>query len=250
MKITGLILAAGMGKRLQDLTQDKPKALMDVGGKTLLHHTFEFIKKIGATDIVVVGGCFYDLVAEEVKKIDPAIRLVRNDNYTMQNLISVETGLNAIGEGTGIFLCNVDYIKLDHTVQAMRENLKSVSAFASFSITGVEDDVMKIKVDEENRIVGISKKLTEFDCIYTGDFFCAEECVPLWREAVKNARAKNDPVLAVTEHTFIELAELGSPVYARDIGKADWFEIDTPEELEMARAGVNKLTHEEVKREG
>ena len=52
----GVILAAGMAKRLRPLTDTKPKCLLEVGGKTLLQRTVEAMAAAGITEFVVVTG--------------------------------------------------------------------------------------------------------------------------------------------------------------------------------------------------
>ena len=52
----GVILAAGMAKRLRPLTDTKPKCLLEVGGKTLLQRTVDAMVAAGITEFVVVTG--------------------------------------------------------------------------------------------------------------------------------------------------------------------------------------------------
>jgi NDP-sugar pyrophosphorylase family protein len=48
-----MIFAAGLGTRLKPLTNNKPKALVEILGKTLLQHCVENLKKQGISDIVI-----------------------------------------------------------------------------------------------------------------------------------------------------------------------------------------------------
>ncbi|MFC2133536.1 NDP-sugar synthase [Bacteroidota bacterium] len=48
-----LILAAGLGTRLKPVTENKPKALVEINGKTLLQITIERLKSFGINDIIV-----------------------------------------------------------------------------------------------------------------------------------------------------------------------------------------------------
>jgi NDP-sugar pyrophosphorylase family protein len=57
-----MILAAGLGTRLKPYTDDKPKALVQVGGKTLLEHTIDKLVSEGFSDIVVNVHHFAPLV--------------------------------------------------------------------------------------------------------------------------------------------------------------------------------------------
>lgn len=61
-----LIFAAGMGTRLQEHTQNKPKALVMLGGKPLLQHAIEHLKSFGITDITINVFHFADQIIEFV----------------------------------------------------------------------------------------------------------------------------------------------------------------------------------------
>ncbi|TKG97341.1 nucleotidyltransferase family protein [Puteibacter caeruleilacunae] len=48
-----MIFAAGLGSRLRPLTNDRPKALVEVAGKPLLQHCIENLKDVGVTKVVI-----------------------------------------------------------------------------------------------------------------------------------------------------------------------------------------------------
>ena len=52
----GVILAAGMAKRLRPLTDERPKCLLTVGERTLLQRTVDAIITAGINELVVVTG--------------------------------------------------------------------------------------------------------------------------------------------------------------------------------------------------
>lgn len=51
--MNAMIFAAGLGTRLRPLTNDRPKALVEVAGKTLLEHNIERLKAAGCSHLVV-----------------------------------------------------------------------------------------------------------------------------------------------------------------------------------------------------
>jgi glucose-1-phosphate thymidylyltransferase len=59
-----VVLAAGKGTRLQPLTDDKPKALVEVDGKPILEDVFDNLIGIGATEFVVVVGYLKEKIIE------------------------------------------------------------------------------------------------------------------------------------------------------------------------------------------
>ena len=48
-----MILAAGLGTRLRPLTDDRPKALVEVGGRTLLEICLERLRGFGVSEAIV-----------------------------------------------------------------------------------------------------------------------------------------------------------------------------------------------------
>ena len=56
MMVKALILAGGFGKRLQPLTLDRPKPLIEVGGKPILQWQVEWLSRQGIKDIVLAVG--------------------------------------------------------------------------------------------------------------------------------------------------------------------------------------------------
>jgi NDP-sugar pyrophosphorylase family protein len=62
-----MILAAGLGTRLRPLTNDRPKALVEVGGRTLLEIALSRLHTFGVTEVIVNTHHFADKMAEFLK---------------------------------------------------------------------------------------------------------------------------------------------------------------------------------------
>ncbi len=85
-----MILAAGLGTRLRPLTDDRPKALVEVAGRTMLEITLRRLASFGIHDVIVNVHHFADLVIEYLKM---------NDNFGMRIEISHEDILLDTGGG-------------------------------------------------------------------------------------------------------------------------------------------------------
>jgi len=85
-----MILAAGLGTRLRPLTDNRPKALVEVAGYTLLEITLRRLREFGVGEVIVNVHHFADMVVEYLKK---------NDNFGMRIEISREDVLLDTGGG-------------------------------------------------------------------------------------------------------------------------------------------------------
>ena len=63
-----MILAAGMGTRLQPFTNEHPKALVEVNGKTILQRNIEYLAGFGIRDLVINVHHFADQVEAYLKE--------------------------------------------------------------------------------------------------------------------------------------------------------------------------------------
>jgi NDP-sugar pyrophosphorylase family protein len=62
-----MVLAAGLGTRLRPLTNDRPKALVEIAGKTLLEITLRRLASFGVRDVIVNVHHFADLMTDYLK---------------------------------------------------------------------------------------------------------------------------------------------------------------------------------------
>jgi NDP-sugar pyrophosphorylase family protein len=85
-----MILAAGLGTRLRPLTDDRPKALVEVAGRTLLEITLTRLRDFGIQDVVVNVHHFADMVVDYLQA---------KNNFGMRIEISREDTLLDTGGG-------------------------------------------------------------------------------------------------------------------------------------------------------
>lgn len=78
-----MILAAGLGTRLRPLTDDRPKALVEMNGRTLLEITLTRLRTFGVTEAIINVHHFADMVVQYVKS---------KNNFNMRLEISREDG--------------------------------------------------------------------------------------------------------------------------------------------------------------
>ena len=67
---TAMVLAAGLGTRMRPLTDDRPKALVEVGGKALIDHMLDRLAQVGVETAVVNVHAFADRLEAHLKARD------------------------------------------------------------------------------------------------------------------------------------------------------------------------------------
>jgi NDP-sugar pyrophosphorylase family protein len=85
-----MILAAGLGTRLRPLTDDRPKALVELAGRTLLEIAIARLREFGVTEIIVNAHHFAPMIGDYLR---------RKNNFGMRIEISREDALLDTGGG-------------------------------------------------------------------------------------------------------------------------------------------------------
>jgi NDP-sugar pyrophosphorylase family protein len=85
-----MILAAGLGTRLRPLTDNRPKALVEVAGRTMLEITLLRLRALDVREVIINVHHFADMIIEYLKA---------NDNFGMRIEVSREEALLDTGGG-------------------------------------------------------------------------------------------------------------------------------------------------------
>lgn len=85
-----MVLAAGLGTRLRPLTDDRPKALVEIGGRTLLEITLRRLVSFGVREVILNVHHFAEMVLDFLEK---------SDNFGLRIEISREKILLDTGGG-------------------------------------------------------------------------------------------------------------------------------------------------------
>ncbi|MBN8553272.1 MAG: nucleotidyltransferase family protein [Caulobacterales bacterium] len=108
-----MVLAAGLGTRMRPLTDDRPKALVEVGGRSLIDHVLDRLVAAGVTRAVVNVHWFADRLEAHLKRRDD-LQIVISDERA--ELLETGGGLKAaralVGEDP-IWVANIDSLWID-----------------------------------------------------------------------------------------------------------------------------------------
>ena len=103
-----IILAAGFGKRLLPLTKERPKPLLEIGGKKLIEYSIDLLRENNITEIIINSHYLHEKISEFITKKYPNISLSYEKNI-------LDTGggiLNAMSffEQKNFFVLNSDTV--------------------------------------------------------------------------------------------------------------------------------------------
>jgi choline kinase len=231
-----IVLAAGQGLRLGDIGDGRAKALLELGGRSLVARAIDFASALGATRIVVVTGKDPEAVAAAARATGkPALAIVDNPRFRAGNLLSLRAALPEVSRAT--LLANVDHVfaRAAHApiVAAMGTE---VTAFCQFA-RAVESDEMKVELDATLHVRRIAKTLTDFAGAYIGLTFVPRARLADWRRAIAAVAGARGEA-AVVEEVLQRLADDGIGVAAAGLDDIRWAEVDTPADLARAEALV------------
>jgi NDP-sugar pyrophosphorylase family protein len=232
-----MIFAAGLGTRLNIETSDKPKALVNVGGKTLLQLAIEKLKREGISEIVVNVHHFSAQVISFLNKHDFGISVHISDET--ETLLDTGGGLKKaapILKGTEpILIYNVDILS-SLNIQKVLENHQKSGALVTLVVRKRETQ-RYLKFDANKQLVGwLNKKTGETKVSVPDNFDKATEMaysgIHIIQPEIFHMMSSEErfPIFKL----YLELAK--THLIKGYFDDSDlWMDVGKPEQLEKAR---------------
>lgn len=234
----GVILAAGMAKRLRPLTDTKPKCLLEVGGKTLLQRTVDAMVSTGISDFLVVTGYRASMIRDFLGNIgNLRFSFIDNVDYEHNNnIFSLWMAMQEL-HGQEVLLMDSDILCDPEAVRRVARQDCSALAMQRHEL-GEEE--MKIVVDAAGNITEISKTCSVADAI--GESVGIEKMTSAYTEALYQELRQmilDEGLIDIFyERAFERLIPQGHTFKVVDTTDLFSYELDTPEDFEKATASM------------
>lgn len=111
---TAMVLAAGLGTRMRPLTNDRPKALVEVGGRALIDHVLDRLAEAGVEKAAVNVHWFADRLEGHLKsRTRPAIVISDERAELLETGGGLKKARPLLGDDP-VFVANIDSVWIDH----------------------------------------------------------------------------------------------------------------------------------------
>lgn len=241
-----IIVAAGPSSRLIPVTNEMPKCLLAVGGKTILERALEALRANGIERIAVVRGYCSQLIDY------PNVTYYENPNFRENNILRSLFYAEREMDDDFIFSYS-DIVYSSEIVAKLMECEADIALTVDVDWLHAYDgrdlhpisEAELVKV-ENSQMVKIGKEVVHPDEAH-GEFIGLAKFTRSGAEAMKAAyhRVAEERPSAPFQHAaslekayitdmIQELIDNGSTVQSIDI-EGGWMEIDTPQDLERAR---------------
>ena len=232
----GVILAAGMAKRLRPLTDTKPKCLLKVGERTLLERTVDAMCQAGITEFLVVTGYRGEMIREFLTTHYPQATIQYLDNVDYEHNNNIYSLWMACQKVRGCDFLLMDSDILCDPAAVVRIAQEQTAALA-VNRHELGEEEMKVVVDSDNRITEISKTCRPEDAM--GESVGIEKITADYSEAL--ARELDQMILQeglidiFYERAFERLIPQGHTFKVVDTTHYFSYELDTPEDFQRAQ---------------
>jgi choline kinase len=233
-----LILSAGQGKRLSPLTDDRPKCLVELAGRSVLEWQLRHLHQAGVTEAVVVTGFRSDLVEAEVARLSlpgMSVRTLYNPFYSLTDNLATCWLAREEMRGGPFMILNGDTL----FEPAIAERLISAPS-APITVTvdrkgSYDADDMKVLTDGD-ALRAIGKTITDYDAESIGFLRFDAEGGALFIATLEAIMRTPEGLKRWYLSVINEIAQNHDAVRVRSIEGLDWAEMDFPEDLVGNRA--------------
>jgi choline kinase len=241
LQVKVIILGAGQGKRLLPLTEDIPKALLDIGGRRLVERQIDAFVACGIEEFVVITGYADDAMQAALKgmqkELGVEIRTVFNPFYAVaDNLASCWMARH---EMVGDFIqVNGDNLFKADLVSHFLSAPKHEVTVAINRKSAYDADDMKVMMDGD-RVTEIGKTLPleAVDAEAIGFYMFRGDGGPQFQSVLERMMCEPSG-LKHWYPTAVGVLAKGITVHSWPFDEFDWCEVDFPADLQLARQTV------------
>lgn len=249
-----IILAAGMGKRLKDLTANNTKCMVKVNGVTLIERMLNQLDKIEINRIIIVIGYEGRKLIDYIStlKIRTPIEYVKNSIYDKtNNIYSLALAKQYLIEDDTILL-ESDLIFEDSVLTLLTEDTRETLALVDKYESWMDGTVIKIGSNDEIQEFIPGKKFIFADIpqyyktvnIYKFSRHFSETHYVPFLEAYSKALGNNE----YYEQVLRVITMLDNPeIKAKKLDGQLWYEIDDIQDLDIAESMFHPDNNEKVK---
>jgi len=242
--VKALILGAGQGKRLLPLTENTPKALVNIGGKSLFEWQLDALVECGVSEVIFVAGFQIESVHKEAKKLAGKyshinLRVINNPFHAIAD--NLATCWTARGEMTEEFLLlNSDTLFSAPVLQKLLASDRAHVTLAVDHKDRYDSDDMKVELNG-SRLVDVGKTL-EDDRVggeSIGMLLFRDEGPGKFVAALASAM-ETEAALKRWFLSVIATMARQMTVQTASIKGLDWCEIDFPHDIGIARKMITR----------
>ena len=258
IETSAMILAAGLGTRLKALTQDKPKALVELNGKPLLQHCIENLVANGFYHIVINVHHFGEQIIDFINQhqFDAVIQISDERNLLMDTGGGIVKATPLFKDSKAVLVHNVDIISNVNLGEMSQQFLDSKDD--AWLLTQDRETNRKLLFDDENQLVGWMNKSEEkfkwvhnesaLRCFVFAQQPRAQGPQPYYKEtAFSGLHIFRSDLFAEFEDKpqsvidlYLNLARTNR-IVSKPIQPDYWFDLGKPEQLQAAENYLNNL---------
>ncbi|WP_342641228.1 phosphocholine cytidylyltransferase family protein [Rhodoligotrophos ferricapiens] len=233
-----LILGAGQGSRLLPLTEDIPKALLDIGGKRLIARQIEAFVSCGVREFVVITGYavakMEQALSEIADSLSVSIRTVFNPFYSVADNLASCWMARAEMDGEFIQVNGDNVFAADMVERLLAAPPHPVTVAVNYKNSYDADDMKVVLEGERLRDIGKTLPTDKVHAEAIGFYIFRGEGGALYRRVLE--RAMREPA-SLKQWFPSAIGTLARQTDVRTVPVSDvqWCEVDFPADLDQAR---------------
>jgi histidinol-phosphate/aromatic aminotransferase/cobyric acid decarboxylase-like protein/choline kinase len=250
-----LILAAGMGKRLKELTRDSAKCMVKVNGKTLIERMLFYLDGLNLTEIIIVVGYKAEGLISFINSLNvktPVTFVTNEVYYKTNNIYSLYLARDYLLKDDTLLL-ESDIIFSDGVLRKIMNN-----TFPNLVLVAKYENWMDgtvVTIDGQNNITSFVEK-RDFDYKNTEQYY---KTVNIYKFSKQFSKLYYVPFLKAYieaqgsneyyEQVLKVLSVINkSPIKVEVLEDEEWYEIDDVQDLDIAESIFSEKRFDKIQK--